>query len=286
MNVKEFDEDLLEMYECRKSFFVDDMRYIQSHRSKIRWDLGPIFKERVIEGHDEICGMYVSEAVAVCVATQVEGPNPGLQGIAKIRMQIPNPGRIATAPVRASTRCGFELYNLRQLSRLGCTCTPKLLDTAWSVQDENDPVPGGFCAFFIMEKLPGHNLNNFGALPMAERNQIRLSFAKSIREFYDLRYDHDDPARRNLIWDSEKKKCYIIDLEEAYEISDADKPRAFSPELHWRDWGIAGPEPSTSYYGLDPMVPHDKKYIENPSDEMLEKMAADAEGKDVIMPSR
>ncbi|KAI1960875.1 hypothetical protein LOZ59_002570 [Ophidiomyces ophidiicola] len=236
MNVKEFDEDLLEMYECRKSFFVDDMTYIQSHRSKIRWDLGPIFKERVIEGHDEICGMYVSEAVAACVATQVEGPNPGLQGIAKIRMQIPNPGRIATAPVRASTRCGFELYNLRQLSRLGCTCTPKLLDTA--------------C------------------------------------EFYDLRYDHDDPARRNLIWDSEKKKCYMIDLEEAYEISDADKPRAFSPELHWRDWGIAGPEPSTSYYGLDPMVPHDKKYIENPSDEMLEKMAADAEGKDVIMPSR
>lgn len=81
-----------------------------------------------------------------------------------------------------STRSGFEWFNLRELTGHGCTCTPKLLDVAFLDQSENDPVPGGFIFFIVMERLPGRNLVNFASLPMSERDQVRLAFAKSIQQ--------------------------------------------------------------------------------------------------------
>lgn len=56
------------------------------------------------------------------------------------------------------------------------------------------------------------------------------------------------------------------------------------PEINFHELGIAGPEINTSMYGLDPMVPHDRKYIEDAGDETLEKMAAEAAGKDLQFP--
>lgn len=75
---------------------------------------------------------------------------------------------------------------------------------------------------------------------------------------------------------------YIIDLEDAYQINDDEEPTKFMPELHYREWGIAGPETNCHMYGLDPMVPHDGKCIDDPDDEILEKMAADAAGKELV----
>ncbi|PGH19357.1 hypothetical protein AJ80_03997 [Polytolypa hystricis UAMH7299] len=160
----------------------------------------------------------------------VEGPNPGVQGIAKIRMQLPddpeNPS--ATKPQRCSTHLGFEYYNHLTLTNLGCTCIPKLLDCALLTQKEGDPLPGGFFFFLVMERLPGCNLVNFGDLPMSERDQVRWACAKSIRDFYAFRYMHDDPDRGNLM-------CYIIDLEDAYQINDDQEPTKFMPTLHYRE---------------------------------------------------
>lgn len=50
------------------------------------WKLGPTFKERVLDG-DEHEGFELSEASAICIATQIDGPRKGMQAIAKIRVQ-------------------------------------------------------------------------------------------------------------------------------------------------------------------------------------------------------
>lgn len=78
----------------------------------------------------------------------------------------------------------FELHNLQQLTELGCSCTPKLLDFRIDYQIKGDNVPGGFILYLLIEKVPGRNLLNFGSLPMSERDQVRIAFGKAIR--YDL----------------------------------------------------------------------------------------------------
>ncbi|EZF31048.1 hypothetical protein H109_06693 [Trichophyton interdigitale MR816] len=281
MNVDELEGDLRELYCNRSSFEVPDYTHIST--STAEWKLGPISSEREVwDLNDPVYDAYITEAAGVCVATQIKGPTPGVQGIAKIRIQIPNDYNVPapTKPQDCSFQAGMEVFNLKELTEVGSTCTPKLLDHGFYEQTrKNDPLPGGFMVFIVMERLPGRNLQNFNELPMSERDQVRLAFAKTIREFYSRRYIHYDPHRRNLVWDRESKKCYIIDLEDARHLDDDCPPKIFTPERDFLVWGIAGPEINTSLYGLDPMVPHDRKFIKNPSDEELEKMAQDATGK-------
>ncbi|EFE42838.1 hypothetical protein TRV_02410 [Trichophyton verrucosum HKI 0517] len=219
---------------CNRSSF-EVPNYTHISTSTAEWKLGPIFSEREVwDLNDPVYDAYITEAAA-----------------------------------------GMEVFNLKELTEAGSTCTPKLLDHGFYEQTrKNDPLPGGFMVFIVMERLPGRNLQNFNELPMFERDQVRLAFAKTIR-----RYIHYDPHRRNLMWDRESKKCYIIDLEDARHLDDDCPPKIFTPERDFLVWGIAGPEINTSLYGLDPMVPHDRKFIKNPSDEELEKMAQDAAGK-------
>lgn len=73
----------------------------------------------------------------------------------------------------------MELNYLHHLTKSRCSCTPKLIDYQIEVQDETDPVPGGFRLYILMEKIPGRNLVNFGELEMAERDQVRIAFAKA-----------------------------------------------------------------------------------------------------------
>lgn len=89
--------------------------------------------------------------------------------------------------MRSSSRTQNELRILKRLTELESKYTPKLLASIETTQTDDYPgpghypVPGGFLAIMIMEKLPGHNLSNFAELPMSERNQVRLAFAKAIR---------------------------------------------------------------------------------------------------------
>jgi hypothetical protein len=124
------------------------------------------------------------------------------------------------------------------------------------------------------------------------------------REFYSLRYRHNDPDRRNVIWDSKGKKwsvqlqriqcrsvyvdcsfpySYIIDLEDAYHINDDAKPAQFKPSIDWIDWGLEGPTLITDD-GVDPMVPCHQFSLVDPGDEALLKMANDAVGKKIYNP--
>ena len=62
-------------------------RIFENPRSKILWKFGHIFTERETYGDDDIAKAFITEVCGTCVATQGEGPNPGVQGIAKVRMQ-------------------------------------------------------------------------------------------------------------------------------------------------------------------------------------------------------
>lgn len=87
MDVSGLDDDLYELYRTRSSYWVPHIPAFQNPCSNIKWKFGPIFRERESYGGDDIYKTWMEEVSATCVATQLEGPNPGIQGIAKIRMQ-------------------------------------------------------------------------------------------------------------------------------------------------------------------------------------------------------
>ncbi|EEP82180.1 predicted protein [Uncinocarpus reesii 1704] len=183
MDVSEFTDDMLELCQHRESRWVSDLEPMRFPESKCVWQFGPIFAEReILVDDDMLHKKMITEASATCVATQVQGPNPGLQRIAKIRVQIPDEDDpSSTEPAESSACLAFELSNLRDLTDLGCAYTPKLLDYVIARQGENHYVPGGFFGITIMERLPGQNLIQFDKLPLAERDQVRLAFAKAFR---------------------------------------------------------------------------------------------------------
>lgn len=66
----------------RESYWINDISVpVVSPETGHKWEFGRIFSER--QFHD----YKIAEASAVCIATQIEGPTPGLKAIAKIRMQ-------------------------------------------------------------------------------------------------------------------------------------------------------------------------------------------------------
>lgn len=86
-------------------------------RAKILWKLGPVFTERETYGDDDLYGTYITETCGTCVTTQVE-PNPGVQGIAKIRMQYAD----MTSKSLVSHNCLFLT-----LACVGSLMTPETL---------------------------------------------------------------------------------------------------------------------------------------------------------------
>lgn len=75
---------------------------------------------------------------------------------------------------------------------------------------------------------------------------------------------------------------YIIDLEDACQLGDKCAPKRFIPALDFRFWGVAGPGINCNSCGLDPMVPYGDNTPVDPDDATLEKMAADAVGKELV----
>ena len=79
-----------ELFDERRSDFgwLEDFKpddIIFSPRSRTRWRASPYFVDRVwhtLRGH-----YSVSEASAICVAIQIEGPNVGMRAILKSRME-------------------------------------------------------------------------------------------------------------------------------------------------------------------------------------------------------
>ncbi|KAK2760274.1 hypothetical protein FQN54_002342 [Arachnomyces sp. PD_36] len=273
-----------EVSRARDSFWIEDLRdneVIRFKTTKTTWAAGTIFSERQM--HD----YYIPEASALCVATQVKGPNPGSKAMLRIRQQIPkgilDPGDknryddyTWKGPLEFGDHAEEELSYLNHATKHGCTATPKLIDHQFEAQGKTDHVPSGFRLYILMEKIPGRNLVNFGELEMPERDQVRIAFAKALYEFYRCGLKHEDPHRRNLMWDSKSKKVYIVDLEAATHRD------VYEPTLceEFYIWGLAGVSQDARQGGVDPMVP-DWGTLEDhyPSEQELVEMAAAAVGK-------
>lgn len=75
-----------------------------------------------------------------------------------------------------------EIDALEELTRLGCTATPKLLAWKQDTQPPNStrmPVPGGYVVFILMEKCPGICLDEidlFMEMSQEERDELRHEF--------------------------------------------------------------------------------------------------------------
>lgn len=81
--------------------------------------------------------------------------------------------------LRISPEIEREIGVLEKLTELNCSCTPKLYEYTIAFQPESAKVKNGYIMVVIMEKVPGHNLDNFDSLSLEERDRIRIAFAKS-----------------------------------------------------------------------------------------------------------
>lgn len=74
-----------------------------------------------------------------------------------------------------------EVWTLEWFNKRGCAVTPKVLHIKYSRQEwEHMPVPDGYVAFIIMEKVPGVPLDDFWTYPREKRDKIRAAFRKSL----------------------------------------------------------------------------------------------------------
>lgn len=82
------DEEVKQQYRevsrARETFWIDDLRdddVVKFETTATAWKAGKIFSER------ELRSYRIPEASALCVATQVEGPNRGSKAMLRIREQ-------------------------------------------------------------------------------------------------------------------------------------------------------------------------------------------------------
>ncbi|KAJ9294033.1 hypothetical protein DTO271G3_7161 [Paecilomyces variotii] len=258
---------------------TDEISYrIYFRKTKTEWKIEAILTER--EFDDSITRKHdLYEASGICIAVQTKGPSKGSEAILRVRMQIPpdtsddedddNTERSKFAKDKISWIADNEIDILEQLTEKGCSCTPKLLDYRITRQTKDQYVPGGYIAFILMEKLPGRNLNNFHTFTLEKRDEVRIAAARAIREFHSLGYLHLDPGRRNLIWDDETKRCFIIDLEDVEYVG---KHTKFIPRAEFVYWELACQSRDSDPHEIDPMV--SRGYEDAPDDESLRALAS------------
>ncbi|PGG95298.1 hypothetical protein AJ79_10135 [Helicocarpus griseus UAMH5409] len=109
---------------------------------------------------------------------------------------------------------------------------------------------------------------------MAERDLVRIAFAKYIYELHNFNFVHDDKHPRNLIGDCKNKMIYIVDMESSlFYIRKRDEPHIVS---EFFSWGLAGTEDRRPGIRIDPMVPYTEDFDDRPfpGEQELIQMAA------------
>ncbi|PGG95297.1 hypothetical protein AJ79_10134 [Helicocarpus griseus UAMH5409] len=84
---EEAEEGFGELASHRESTYISDIdgviTFDRDPTCITTWTAGPIFHERSMMDY------HIPEASALCVATQVNGPEPGKKALLRIRLQIP-----------------------------------------------------------------------------------------------------------------------------------------------------------------------------------------------------
>ncbi|RAL03147.1 uncharacterized protein BO80DRAFT_462886 [Aspergillus ibericus CBS 121593] len=221
-----------------------------------RWQMGRITKVKVRVHEDYEYGT-IREATGVCSAIQIEGPSPGQEAIAKVKLQLspwddPTVDAISMEAIR-------EMDNLAKLTDVHCSSTPAFIGRAHCVQGDDLYIPGGYIVFILMERLPGRDLGCFHELSLEERDEVRIAFLKALWEFHRHGFDHWDPRRENIMWDNAARKCYILDLEDAEDLE--IKGMGTDPLYELSAWDLHGKasRPAYDHVDDDPMIPPERK---------------------------
>ncbi|KAL2814044.1 hypothetical protein BJX63DRAFT_393351 [Aspergillus granulosus] len=138
----------------------------------------------------------------------------GMPAIIKVKTQLEHWSNEPDCG-KCSDEIWREINNLKALTDAGCEHTPKLIDWGITHQSRDETLPGGYFAFIVMEKLPGKDLSDFDEMKKSEQHRVQLAFLEAIWNFTKCKFTHWDPRLPNLIWDPDKQKCYIVDLEDA-----------------------------------------------------------------------
>lgn len=228
-----------DMYEdCAIQFRIDG----KPTQWRIKYRIGEE-KDHKIEGG--LLPPFDSTAVFVCrrdntdeIASEIP-----TYAILKIWMQIPDRGSNQGETVaisKAPEHVKAEIDALRRMRQLGDDAPgPKLIAHKYRKQKEDQWIPGGYVCFALMQKLPGRMLDYdyYWSLTLEDRELIRKAFRAAWQKVAnDLQLRHGDAALRNLMWEEENRKLYIIDYEASIRMPE-NSCSIFKPHLY-KQWGL------------------------------------------------
>ncbi|KAF2868847.1 hypothetical protein BDV95DRAFT_630513 [Massariosphaeria phaeospora] len=111
-----------------------------------------------------------------------------------------------------------------------------------NVTPESDPerMVGGYIVFTVMTKLPGKRITIdwYWRLELAERDEIRKAFKTALLSTWRHHIYPKDSALRNLLWDEQERKCYIVDFED-YNMVKFEDPEAKWVDDYFEFWKLA-----------------------------------------------
>ncbi|KAF2785889.1 hypothetical protein K505DRAFT_261098 [Melanomma pulvis-pyrius CBS 109.77] len=135
-----------------------------------------------------------------------------------------------------------EIKALTHLRREGCKSTPHLLGHVANPMEEEEGIDEqkmaeGYAVFILMTKLPGERIDyhKYWKLSKTQRDEIRAAFKEALLEVFSHHIYPDDCALRNILWDEEARKCYIVDFE---DYSVVKTPSEFKDD-YFRYWELA-----------------------------------------------
>ncbi|KAI4912192.1 hypothetical protein J4E85_011126 [Alternaria conjuncta] len=128
---------------------------------------------------------------------------------------------VSTKPI--TTHCNGatanEMEALITLGANGCRHAPCLIGVAVDPLRRGlhrKAIVGGYCVFLLMTRLPGKplGLDSFCKAPRDERDLIREAFRAAWLAVVKIGVVPMDCALRNIMWDKDESRCYIIDFED------------------------------------------------------------------------
>ncbi|KAJ5591445.1 uncharacterized protein N7459_001814 [Penicillium hispanicum] len=226
------------------------------------WKLETKIREHAYQQHQRDCeelGIN-SEARGVFCCSKVSGDGPPT-AVIKIRLQIPwlkttrkrSDFRAKQAVSEIPTNFSSEIEALSCLTKARCSSTPSLFSYKVDKQSHEEWVPGGYKLYILMEKLSGSDPSALffsGQMSLAERDRLRSAFKAAWLETVRSGVVHTDDAMRNLIWDSEGNKCYLVD----WEYWSRPSKKSVWVDRLYISWNLAQSGPSNDYFDMSDWV--------------------------------
>ncbi|XPS80049.1 hypothetical protein M3J09_012011 [Ascochyta lentis] len=136
-----------------------------------------------------------------------------------------------------------EIIALWRLCKTSCVHSPQFMNNAMDCLMsgiDTQGMVGGFVVFILMTKVPGVQLSReiLQSKTIEERNVIRKAFKTALLELWKRRIEPEDCALRNLMWDDEQRKCYIVDFEDWSNLK-TPLAKKYWEDSFWGDWGLS-----------------------------------------------